>query len=86
MEKACGFNACNHSGSVDACGLNQLGIGCRGCVVSVGGDAIFAGGCSKWAFATAPRWRSFAGRRLATRSNSVFAAIISPFAMNKHGT
>ena len=39
MEKTCGFTACNHSGMIDSCGLNQLGIGCRGCVVSVGGDA-----------------------------------------------
>ena len=37
--KTCDFAACNHSGSVETCGLNQLGAGCQGCVVSVGGDA-----------------------------------------------
>ena len=34
MQKACDFAACNHTGPVDACGLNRLGIGCSGCVVS----------------------------------------------------
>ena len=38
MQKACDFAACSHTGSVDSCGLNKLGIGCSGCVVSVGGD------------------------------------------------
>jgi ferrous iron transport protein A len=38
MQKACDFAGCNHTGSVDACGLNKLSIGCSGCVVSVGGD------------------------------------------------
>ena len=38
MQKACDFAACNHTGTTDSCGLNQLGIGCSGCVVSVGGD------------------------------------------------
>ena len=38
MQKACDFAACNHTGSVDSCGLNKLSIGCSGCVVSVGGD------------------------------------------------
>jgi len=37
MEKACDL-ACNHSITPDSCNLNQLGIGCKGCVVSVGGD------------------------------------------------
>jgi ferrous iron transport protein A len=38
MEKACGLNVCNHTGSVESCGLNKLGVGCKGFVVSVGGD------------------------------------------------
>ena len=38
MEKACDLAGCDHTGPVDACGLNKLGIGCSGCVVSVGGD------------------------------------------------
>jgi ferrous iron transport protein A len=38
MQKACDFAACNHTGSVDTCELNTLGIGCKGCVVAVGGD------------------------------------------------
>ena len=38
MQKACDFGPCNHSGSPETCTLNQLGIGCKGCVVSVGGD------------------------------------------------
>jgi Fe2+ transport system protein FeoA len=36
--KTCGFEACNHSGSVQTCGLNKLGVGCQGQVISVGGD------------------------------------------------
>jgi Fe2+ transport system protein FeoA len=39
MQKACDFAACNHCGDPKTCGLNQLGVGCRGCVVAVGGDA-----------------------------------------------
>jgi ferrous iron transport protein A len=38
MQKACDFAGCNHCGPTANCALNQLGIGCRGCVVSVGGD------------------------------------------------
>jgi ferrous iron transport protein A len=38
MAKACDFAGCDHSGSPQNCTLNQLGIGCRGCVVAVGGD------------------------------------------------
>jgi ferrous iron transport protein A len=38
MQKACDFAPCNHTGTTDSCGLNQLGIGCSGCVVAVGGD------------------------------------------------
>src|SRR5258706_4355787 len=38
MQKACDLAACNHCGDPNTCGLNQLGLGCRGCVVSVGGD------------------------------------------------
>lgn len=38
MQKACDFAACNHTGPVSTCDLNKLGIGCSGCVVSVGGD------------------------------------------------
>lgn len=37
--KACDHAACNHVGSTDTCTLNTMGIGCRGCVVSVSGDA-----------------------------------------------
>ena len=37
--KSCDFAACNHCGSPETCTLNQLGAGCRGFVVSVGGDA-----------------------------------------------
>ena len=39
MEKTCDVKACNHSGTVDSCALNKLGIGCSGSVVSVGGDS-----------------------------------------------
>jgi Fe2+ transport system protein FeoA len=39
MAKACDFAACNHCGDPSTCRLNQMGIGCRGSVVSVGGDA-----------------------------------------------
>ncbi|MGD0542097.1 MAG: FeoA family protein [Tepidisphaeraceae bacterium] len=38
MEKACSNDACDHRGTSDSCHLNQLGIGCKGCVVSVDGD------------------------------------------------
>jgi Fe2+ transport system protein FeoA len=36
--KACDFAACSHCGSPETCRLNELGIGCRGSVVAVGGD------------------------------------------------
>jgi ferrous iron transport protein A len=39
MQKACDFAACNHCGDPNTCNLNQAGIGCRGSVVAVGGDA-----------------------------------------------
>ena len=39
MQKACDFVACNHCDDPSTCRLNQLGIGCRGCVVAVGGDS-----------------------------------------------
>src|SRR5580692_8398731 len=38
MKKDCDL-ACNHPGQPDCCNLNQLGIGCKGSVVKVGGDA-----------------------------------------------
>ena len=38
MQKACSFTACNHCGSPETCGLNRLGIGCRGIVSTVGGE------------------------------------------------
>ena len=38
MQKACDLAACNHTGTLDTCELNTLGIGCSGCVVAVGGD------------------------------------------------
>jgi ferrous iron transport protein A len=38
MQKACDFAACNHCGTPDSCPLNELGIGCRGNVMAVGGD------------------------------------------------
>jgi Fe2+ transport system protein FeoA len=37
--KACDLAGCNHCGPTDTCQLNQLGIGCRGMVVAVGGDS-----------------------------------------------
>ena len=36
-QKACDFAGCNHCGDPGTCSLNQLGIGCRGFVVAVGG-------------------------------------------------
>lgn len=39
MQKACDLAGCNHCGSPETCSLNRLGIGCRGCVVAVGGDS-----------------------------------------------
>jgi Fe2+ transport system protein FeoA len=39
MQKACDLSGCNHCGSPETCSLNRLGIGCRGCVVAVGGDS-----------------------------------------------
>ncbi|HSI33869.1 MAG: ferrous iron transport protein A [Phycisphaerae bacterium] len=38
MQKACDLAGCGHSGTVNTCELNSLGIGCSGSVVSVGGD------------------------------------------------
>jgi Fe2+ transport system protein FeoA len=39
QHKACGFEACAHCDSPEVCTLNKLGIGCRGSVYAVGGDA-----------------------------------------------
>ena len=38
MQKACDLASCNHCGDPSTCTLNKLGIGCRGCVVAVGGE------------------------------------------------
>ncbi|MGD0462004.1 MAG: FeoA family protein [Tepidisphaeraceae bacterium] len=38
MEKACTNNARDHRPAPGSRRLSQLGIGCKGCVVSVGGD------------------------------------------------
>lgn len=35
----CETPGCNHTGSLETCGLNRLGVGCSGAVVAVGGDA-----------------------------------------------
>lgn len=37
--KSCDHAGCEHNGPVSTCGLNKLGVGCCGQVVSVGGDA-----------------------------------------------
>jgi Fe2+ transport system protein FeoA len=39
QDKTCGLEACASCDSPDVCTLNRLGIGCRGNVFSVGGDA-----------------------------------------------
>jgi Fe2+ transport system protein FeoA len=39
MQKACDFVACDHCGPPETCALNRLGVGCRGFVATVGGDA-----------------------------------------------
>lgn len=39
QSKACDLAGCNHCGDPATCSLNQLGIGCRGSVIAVGGDA-----------------------------------------------
>lgn len=39
MSKACDLAACDHCGIPETCGLNRLGVGCRGSVFAVGGDA-----------------------------------------------
>ena len=33
------MEACSHCGTPESCGLNRLGVGCRGSVLAVGGDA-----------------------------------------------
>jgi ferrous iron transport protein A len=38
MAKTCDLAGCNHTGPTETCTLNHLGVGCRGCVVAVGGD------------------------------------------------
>ena len=38
MDKACDKLDCTHSGSVPTCPLHQLGNGCQGKVVNIGGD------------------------------------------------
>lgn len=37
--KACDQPNCDHVGAVETCTLNTMGIGCKGCVVAVSGDA-----------------------------------------------
>ena len=37
--KSCDLAGCDHGGPVGSCALNKLGVGCRGWVVSVGGDS-----------------------------------------------
>ena len=39
MQKVCDYAACNACESPATCTLNKLGIGCRGSVFAVGGDA-----------------------------------------------
>jgi Fe2+ transport system protein FeoA len=39
MQKSCSPGACNGCDDPKTCGLNQLGIGCCGNVVGVGGDS-----------------------------------------------
>jgi Fe2+ transport system protein FeoA len=36
--KPCGFTPCSNCTTPDVCGLNQLGVGCRGNVTGVSGD------------------------------------------------
>lgn len=38
MDKTCDVAGCNHTGATETCSLNQLGVGCRGCVVAVTGE------------------------------------------------
>jgi ferrous iron transport protein A len=38
MEKACDFAGCTHVGPPQNCALHELGVGCCGHVVAVGGD------------------------------------------------
>lgn len=38
MHRACDHADCSHNGSPSTCPLSQLGIGCGGHVVTVGGD------------------------------------------------
>jgi ferrous iron transport protein A len=37
-QNACEVAGCDHTGPVETCGLNRIGVGCRACVVSVSGD------------------------------------------------
>ncbi len=39
MNKACDLAGCNHCGDPKTCALNAMGVGCRGMVVGVEGDA-----------------------------------------------
>jgi len=36
--KTCGVEGCKHEGPATTCQLNELGVGCQGQLVSVGGD------------------------------------------------
>ncbi len=38
MNHDCTLPGCDQKATPESCRLNQLGIGCRGCVLSVGGD------------------------------------------------
>lgn len=39
MQKSCDLAGCDHCEATSTCSLNTLGIGCRGMVVSVTGEA-----------------------------------------------
>ena len=87
MQKTCDFPGCNHTGTPSSCSLKiKLGVGCRGAVLSVGGDCDLRRRLFESGFCNGAQVEVVRRALLATPSNSASAAITFPFAMNKPNT
>ena len=85
--KTCEFAACpNTTGSVAACPLSNVGVGCHANVVAVGGDTEVRRRLLEMGFCNGAPSKSSAAHPSAIRSSSVSAAITCPSAMNKRNT
>jgi len=86
MQKPCENNGCDQRGTPDSCRLNQLGIGCKGCVVSVGGDYDLRRRLLEMGFCNGVQVEVIRRAPLGDPSSSAFAATICPSVTNRPGT